>query len=275
MEFKYSDNGIWFNADKHVYLNKEGEKYTSGTAFVSKFKPEFDSDFWLKYKAAERVINYGAFCRFKDEYKFLDSKDVFISNIEDQVKLEGKEKEFLDTIEIVKGEWKEKSDKALSKGNRYHDFVEEKIRKAYNIKCDYSGIDLAYPNLPVGIHPEVRLYNHEHKIAGSADRITILKNGFFTILDYKTSAKINMTGYYDRANRTTQKMKAPISDLDDCNYTHYSLQLSLYAWMLEQHGYKCRNLKIRHATGRKTKHITVPYLKRAIELMLDYNKDNS
>ena len=41
-------------------------------------------------------------------------------------------------------------------------------------------------------------------------------------------------------------MKYPLSSLDCCNYNHYSLQISSYAWLLEQAGYAVRNLSFTH-----------------------------
>ena len=41
-------------------------------------------------------------------------------------------------------------------------------------------------------------------------------------------------------------MQYPLNDLDDCNYNHYRLQLSIYAFMLEENGYVVRNVGFHH-----------------------------
>ena len=50
---------------------------------------------------------------------------------------------------------------------------------------------------------------------------------------YKTDEKIDKDSHFDLANKKKKCMKYPLSKLSDCNLTHYQLQLSLYAWMLQ------------------------------------------
>ena len=56
-------------------------------------------------------------------------------------------------------------------------------------------------------------------------------------------------------------MKGPFSHLPDSNFYHYTIQLGIYGWMLEQKGYKVRSLIIEY----KGKDIPVEYHKEAIE----------
>jgi len=46
-------------------------------------------------------------------------------------------------------------------------------------------------------------------------------------------------------------MKSPIGHLMDCNYIHYELQMSMYAWMLEQFGFTVRNIAFHHLGERQ------------------------
>jgi LAGLIDADG-like domain len=65
-----------------------------------------------------------------------------------------------------------------------------------------------------------------------------------------------------------------------CNFNHYNIQLSLYAWMLEQYGYKPRNLGILHIIFSNDNspaykvHYPMKYLKKEIEEMLEYYDKN-
>ena len=74
-------------------------------------------------------------------------------------------------------------------------------------------------------------------------------------------------------------MLSPISHIEDCNYWHYALQLSLYAWMLEEQGYELieDGLEIEHLETEPTTDgykiigntvYPVPYLKKEIEAIL-------
>ena len=72
-------------------------------------------------------------------------------------------------------------------------------------------------------------------------------------------------------------MKFPLNDLEDCNYNHYQLQLSLYAYILQKLNpeFNIRSLKIVHIArdGKQTVY-ELKYLKDDIERMLKhYAKD--
>ena len=56
-------------------------------------------------------------------------------------------------------------------------------------------------------------------------------------------------------------MKPPVNHLMDCNYIHYELQISMYAWMLQQFGFVPRNLAFHHL-GEK---IELEYRKFEVE----------
>ena len=54
------------------------------------------------------------------------------------------------------------------------------------------------------------------------------------IVTHNTNKKIDLKGFYDSRTKKTTKMKFPLNTLDECNYSHYNLQLSTYAYMLTQ-----------------------------------------
>lgn len=100
--------------------------------------------------------------------------------------------------------------------------------------CDY-GTDLinnyihrlqSWKKQEVNFYTEVMLSNRQARIAGMADLIVEKPTGQWSIIDWKTSAKINKVAY------GRKKMKGILSHLNDCNFVHYSLQLSMYACLL-------------------------------------------
>lgn len=282
-------DGIWFKSDKHIYINDSGKRYISGTAFVGLFKQPFDSDFWSKYKAIEALLTESekldVFKELKLHFLKTDEKEIF-NNIKTLQAFLGEKyiivkEEFEEKVQRIQADWKKASDVSKEKGSAFHDKQEQKYREKYNHPDDFSGYNLKYPNLIADkftSYPELRLYNHEYKIAGSADLVTVFKNGEFDIIDYKTSKTIKFESYKNPFTGKSQMMKEPISDIPDCNGAHYMLQISLYAWMLEQLGYKPRELAIEHVVfdGEDVirKIHPVPYAKKAIELMLEHYAEN-
>lgn len=54
------------------------------------------------------------------------------------------------------------------------------------------------------------------------------------IVTHNTNKKIDTKSFFDKKLKRSQKMKYPLNQLDDCNFMHYTLQLSTYAWMVKQ-----------------------------------------
>ena len=75
-----------FNEDEHLYWNDNGDKYISVTTLIDKYTQPFDSDFWSKYKALERLLGKEMFAMEKQRLlktkkwddKILDSYDIDI-----------------------------------------------------------------------------------------------------------------------------------------------------------------------------------------------------
>lgn len=74
---------------------------------------------------------------------------------------------------------------------------------------------------------EERIFDEKLGLAGTYDAI-VSKEEKMYLVDWKTCRKIDKTSQV--------KMLKPYHKLDDCNYSHYSLQLHLYKKMLQ--GYK-------------------------------------
>lgn len=145
------------------------------------------------------------------------------------------------TVESVLAEW----DTAAPYGTAVH----KQIENYFTGKGDQ--FDLIQPHLwrfeqwkkqPVTFYPEVILCDRQLKIAGTADML-VRRGDTWSILDWKTNKAIYKTSFGGK------KLKAPLSHLDDCNYIHYSLQLSLYAVML---GERVKKMNIIHLPKGKS-----------------------
>lgn len=70
------------------------------------------------------------------------------------------------------------------------------------------------------------VYDEDIPLSGSIDCTVITPEGKYILIDWKRSKEIKM-------NNRWQRGKGPCSDLDDCNYNHYTLQLNVYRHILE------------------------------------------
>ena len=54
------------------------------------------------------------------------------------------------------------------------------------------------------------------------------------IVTHNTNKELKKKSYYDQNRKQNIMMKYPLNNIMDCNYYHYTLQLSLYAYLLQQ-----------------------------------------
>lgn len=164
------------------------------------------------------------------------------------------------TIEAVFAEW----DTAAPYGTAVHRQME-----GYFSDQDY-GTDLIEPYIPTlkawkdqpcKFMPETILYHDALAIAGTADLI-VQRGAEWSIIDWKTNKEIYKNGFWGK------KLKAPLDHLDDCNFIHYSLQLSMYAKLL---GSKINKLSLVHIPRGKTtlERIPCPYFEREVNIIFD------
>lgn len=150
--------------------------------------------------------------------------------------------------------------RVIEKG--YEDFIDSFIKKT-------SGIILPDSK----IMSEELLYSHDYKLAGTAD--LIVENGnSFHVMDFKTNKKFNYTNKYN------DYFYEPIEHLPQCEFTTYTIQLSIYAWMYEQlTGKKCSSLKVFYLREYSNKifwqEIPMIYIKETIFSLLEDKKKKS
>jgi len=256
---------VTFYPANHTYENDRGERYISVTTLIGKYKAPFDGEYWSLYKAIKLVLERkGIWDAFKKKaggwdkvVAYYKSLTMYPYNGEIQIV----KQRFLDN-------WAETGKVAREIGTAYHKKMEDTGLQAGTQNIDGKHVPV-FNNTDLitfqefsrdGAHQEVLLYNDQYKLAGQADKV--IKFGRkVNIRDYKTSSKIEMEAFQS----TT--MKHPIENLPACNFYEYSLQLSIYGWMLEQRGYEVGNLAIEHVPdGHKL--YPVEYLKQDVERLL-------
>lgn len=208
---------IVFNADEHSYKSinsSDNISWVSVTTLVSFLKKSFDSK-----KVAESVAK-----KKNSKWFGLDP---------------------LDIQEI----WKNESNRAMALGTYYHNQREADLCSLASIEREGTTVPIFKPvelvngakfapsqKLDPGVYPEHMVYLKSAGLCGQSDLVEVV-NGRVNIIDYKTNKEIKMESYKNWEG-VSDKMLSPIDHLDDCNFSHYALQLSIYMYIILKHNPK-------------------------------------
>jgi ATP-dependent exoDNAse (exonuclease V) beta subunit len=115
------------------------------------------------------------------------------------------------------------------------------------------------------VYPEVVIYSTEIAISGMIDLLVYNpEDDMYAIVDWKSNKKI-----YKHAFGGKRGIRGSTADLADCNFIHYSLQLSLYRYLLEEYyGLNVANTALVHLQDDKYTTINCEYLKHSLIKML-------
>jgi hypothetical protein len=240
----------------HRYSN-HGEVYRSATQLVSLVKPKFD----IQYHSKRMAEQHGK------------------------------------TPGYWKRKWKAETDRSLVVGNNLHSTKEELDLAQGVIRQDGKLVRVLNPEYiqlvgqpdywywPPGMYPELILWNHEAKLAGRADRVYLgnsLATRYADIEDHKTNKRLASSSYFDYTTRKYRMLLAPLDHLMDCELVHYTLQLSLYQWMLEQMGFAPGVRRILHypplpeglgepgQRAARPRIMEIPYLRTEVETLIQH-----
>lgn len=98
------------------------------------------------------------------------------------------------------------------------------------------------------------------------------------LVTHNTNASIDKESYFDKTKKKRQMLKFPLDNIQDCNFWIYTLQLSLYMYMIQQMNpkFKCKKLALIHIDrdGNETEY-ECQYLKEDIaRMLLHYRREN-
>jgi len=213
---------IVFNADNHSYTSIDGEAidWISVTTLVSHFKKPFDAK-----KVAERVSK-------SKRSKWYGIDPVIIQQI-----------------------WTNEADRSTTLGTWYHNQREDDICSLASMEREGVTVPVFKPTelkegdkiapsqkLEPGVYPEHMVYLRSIGICGQSDLVEVV-NGKVNIIDYKTNKKIDTESYVDWEGKS-EMMLPPVDNLEDCNFYHYALQLSVYMYIILKHNPKLKPGKI-------------------------------
>lgn len=268
---------IKFIPETHKYISTDVSDitWTSVTSFISKFKQPFDADvISLKVSKSKKSKWYGM------------------------------------SVEDIKAAWANEAKRATDLGTWYHNQRETDICALESIGRNGVNIPVFIPNtnndgsktapdqkLTEGIYPEHMVYLKSAGLCGQSDYVEVVDKKI-SIVDFKTNKKIETESFKDWDGKS-KKMLHPVSHLDDVNFNHYALQLSMYMYMIIKHNplYKPGEMCLHHIIFKeagKDKYgnpiaeldvngnpivldvikYNVPYLKQEVISLINYKKEN-
>jgi len=211
--------------------------------------------------------------------------------------------------ESIRAMWDKESKRSTVLGSWYHNQRENDILQFKFITRDGIEIPIIKPvmagkvklapkqKIGEGLYPEHFVYLRSASICGQADRVEVIGNKVH-VFDYKTNKEIKKKGYQFWDGRT-KKMLYSMKHLDDCELNTYTLQLSLYMFIILKHNPSLEpgKIQIQHvqfeidhedengfpvhaldAMGEpiisKIELIDLPYMKKEVLAMLKWLKIN-
>ena len=229
------DDYVTLEPISHRYFDKDGREYESVSRFIGRFKQPFDREMISRRTAKSRKVSQAT----------------------------------------ILAEWDKKRDNAIDHGNRIHDAL-DKFDKTTII--DPENEDLRPTILAISVLfrdyyrnvSEAVLYDTESLIAGTTDKILQTTSHAKSVIDFD-DYKTNLSKGIEFKSSYGNYMTGPVSHLQDCNYNHYALQLSTYAYLFQKKtGRKIGMLNILFIPPHDHLHfrrIPVPYMKLEVEAM--------
>jgi len=246
VELNSAFKNVKYQDSTHTYFI-EDKKLTSVTQFLSSLKEKFDKEYWSTYKAFE-------FSGFKPKYNWKDHQNRCF-RLEDGTLITFESLQFyIDaynlsvTPEDVQEQWYIENVQGTERGSYIHNYLECKEQRLLDLpKMPYvESFDTIqtikfYNSIKVGtsLADEFLTYSNENLIpvaleyivgdpalglAGRFDRLYwSIEDNEYQIWDFKTDKKIDYTS----------SKKMGVFGVPDCTFEKYSLQTSLYKYIIE------------------------------------------
>ena len=198
----FDDPDFKFDPAHHRYTY-HGEQFISVTTFIEQFHKPFDTQHWSKIKAEQAGVPQ----------------------------------------EWILNEWKEINDYANEIGSDTHNWIEDYFNQKWNklptnldVIHRINKFNVIFAKQLWKLEPlkfELRVFSKRWKIAGMIDSL-FLYRGKIYIVDWKTNKKFTT----DDNVKYKEKLLAPFEKYYKSHLSEYSIQLSLYALILEEWGFE-------------------------------------
>ena len=199
----FEDPEFTFDPGLHRYTY-HGDVFQSVTQFIGQFHVPFDTEKWSKIKAEQAGVD-------KEE---------------------------------IKKEWKRLNDYANEIGTETHQWIEDYYNKIWreiptnqDLLHRITKFNKIYSKQLHKLEPlafEVRVFSKKWKKAGMIDSLFV-KDGKIFILDWKTNKDFTSDSH---PKGKYEKLLAPFDEYWKNHLNEYSIQLSMYAAILEEWGFE-------------------------------------
>jgi hypothetical protein len=173
------------------------------------------------------------------------------------------------TEEEITQKWLKINKDSCDYGHKAHSEVEFYIKNK-KIKKDgiYKNIVKEFKRIKFKgeLQAEIRLSNLKYRIAGTTDLVEFVDKNVVNLYDLKTNKKI--VQYCPFGNR----MLPPFERYYSTNFFHYTMQLNLYAFLLEEAGWWVNNMTLLHVNPKdfKIKEYEIPFKRNDTLRMVEF-----
>ena len=234
MKDVYKNTYLFFDEEKHRYTDNNDNEYISTTTIIGKYAPKFDKKYWARKKAKECGVSEKEILKQWDQIRdeACERGTNTHNGIENAIKDVSKFKETGRYITVADIPY---MNIQLLDVDKFREATDNKYEEIYRV-FDF------YTERGYTIYSEIGVFDPMLLISGTID-ILCIRPTDFVVLDWKTNRdglKFK-SGYYKKDKTTIpaqltdewvdkdEKMLAPLNHLAECNGSHYTMQLSIYA----------------------------------------------
>jgi hypothetical protein len=240
---------VYLEPISHTYIHRvTGVKYSSVTKAIASIEPHFDSE----------AVSLAIFNQ-SDETK--NPKYIGMTQVQ------------------ILDYWQMLNDEANIYGTRVHDIVEKYLKAEKwwfptdefekKVIDGYNKLDV---DEGIRLQPERIMFSEEFELAGMSDLIIDINDVYFDVGDWKTNRVFNFFNPYGY-----ETLHKPFEYWQNCQWSIYTIQLSVYAYMYEMEtGKKCRQIWIGYWNKETETFSKIPimYVKHEARKLLELHKYN-
>lgn len=289
---RYDEIFLYFKEEGHKYNDSLGNSYTSVTTLIhNNYVPKFNKKYWLHKKARELGVSEKT---LEKQWQAITDEacargTVTHNGLEDAIKEVSMFKSAIQYLNnISDGRVVTVADIPFFKVKpldieKFKEATNNKYPEIYRVFQFY--IDRGYT-----IYSEIGAFLIDYRLSGTID-VLCVRDTDFVILDWKTNRNgLQFESGYFRKDKSikpaqltneyvkkSEYMLPPLNYLPNCNGYHYTMQLSMYARMVELIlGIPCVGLGLCHIASPFVKNIYgMPYRDENNQYPIDPNGEET